>query len=176
MNQGHLIGQLGESLAHLYLLSKKHSIVSRNFVAHHGEIDIISLCSKIIHISEVKSSRMDISISELEEVSYETRINLKFVLRHKIRETIRTFLSGELSLEMLGWGIWVSHETSTESLDLVGRVSPAKINSINSTINYFLLMHPEYSEFSLQIDIIEVLLDPRKKVCIIRCTEQVIAG
>lgn len=176
MVQSHLIGQAGESLACLYLWSQKHHIVSRNFIAHGGEIDVISLYSGILHVSEVKSARMDIASSDLKSVSYETTIGLKFALLCNIRETIRDFLSDKLILSFFGWRIGVSYETSTDLVNLSSRVDTAKLQNIQRALKYFLLSHTEYADLPVQIDIIEVLLDSRKKLSIMRYTEQVVTG
>lgn len=48
-------GRKGEDAACLFLESKGHTIVARNYRAAHKEIDIVSVFADEIHIVEVKS-------------------------------------------------------------------------------------------------------------------------
>jgi len=176
MNQGHLIGHTGESLAALLLLHRKHHIVSRNFIARGGELDIISLRSGVLHVVEVKSAQMDISRSELESVSYETKISLHYLVLARIRETIYGFGVGTEAFSCLGWRISVSCETSTESINLIDRVDNWKLQNISRALRHFLSDKPKYRDLPTQIDVMEVVLDFHKKLAIIRVTEQVMSS
>ncbi len=48
------IGRVGEEMVCLWLTAKGHRVICRNFVAPHGEIDIISEYGKYIIFTEVK--------------------------------------------------------------------------------------------------------------------------
>ncbi|MBE6048669.1 MAG: YraN family protein [Clostridium sp.] len=49
------IGTYGEDIACKFLLKKNHKIITKNFRAKHGEVDIISQIDNIIVFTEVKS-------------------------------------------------------------------------------------------------------------------------
>jgi putative endonuclease len=55
-SRSQITGELGESLACRYLLSKNFKILERNFSCPFGEIDIIATQRNILYFFEVKSS------------------------------------------------------------------------------------------------------------------------
>lgn len=54
------IGETGEGLAVKYLVQKGFQILERNFTRPYGEIDIVALKDKVVHMIEVKSVSCDL--------------------------------------------------------------------------------------------------------------------
>ena len=50
-----LVGERGEQEACNFLLGEGHRILRRNWRSGHLELDIISVCGKVLHIVEVKT-------------------------------------------------------------------------------------------------------------------------
>ena len=50
-----LVGERGEQEACNFLLAEGHRILKRNWRSGHLELDIISVCGKVLHIVEVKT-------------------------------------------------------------------------------------------------------------------------
>ena len=48
-----LVGERGEQEACNFLLAEGHRILKRNWRSGHLELDIISVCGKVLHIVEV---------------------------------------------------------------------------------------------------------------------------
>ena len=69
------LGELGESIAERFILSKGFKILERNHTRRYGEIDIIAKKGNKIHFFEVKS------------VSYETKNNYSSLLGNVTHET-----------------------------------------------------------------------------------------
>lgn len=59
------IGNIGENIAVVYLISKKFNIIARNTYVRWGEIDIIAIKSRAIYFFEVKYSRTEIPAVEM---------------------------------------------------------------------------------------------------------------
>lgn len=55
MGNNKIIGDYGEGLACNYLIQNEYKILCRNYRTRFGEIDIIALKGKVLHIFEVKS-------------------------------------------------------------------------------------------------------------------------
>ena len=53
--ESHAIGRLGELLTSIILRLRLHRIVVRNFRARRGELDVVSLHRRTLHIVEVKT-------------------------------------------------------------------------------------------------------------------------
>ncbi len=68
------IGKAGETAACVYLRSKGHNVLARNMKIGRGEIDILTIKDKTIHIVEVKTSRADSPLAPEESL---TPIKLK---------------------------------------------------------------------------------------------------
>lgn len=172
MDKRHLIGKTGEDLAMAFLLGNKHKIVSRNFNALGGEIDLITMHKGDLHLVEVKSKKQDIT-SELQGgVSYETSILSFRALKYVIRETFTGNWSN-FPVSLFNWRIGVSYETSLGEISTISRISTAKQQKLERAYHYLLQRHPQYHELPSQFDAIEVVMDFRKKFAIIRLTEQI---
>lgn len=123
------IGDLGESIACKYLVSKGYSIIERNYRKPWAEIDIICRRGEQIHFVEVKT------------VSYETRVKLERAVTHETwrpEEQVHAFKLKQISKGVEVW-IMENNYSGDFQIDVIAiRVVPretyATVKFIENTI------------------------------------------
>ena len=70
-------GKTGENIACEHLQSIGHKIISRNFRADGGEIDVISLYENKLYFSEVKTRKLNSMVEIEESITYDKKNRLQ---------------------------------------------------------------------------------------------------
>ena len=78
-------GMQGEEIAARYLLSKKYTIIQRNYRCRYGEIDIIASKKNVLIFVEVKTRRNYAFGSPLEAVSLKKQRSISSVAQEYIQ-------------------------------------------------------------------------------------------
>ncbi len=79
------IGNIGEDYTAQYLKLKGYKILDRNYTIRGGEIDIIAVKSKVLHIVEVKSRKPDPLTSVASALTHTKIYHIIRTTQHYIR-------------------------------------------------------------------------------------------
>ena len=83
------IGELGETIAVIYLEKKGYKILERNFTTRIGEIDIIAFSHETLYFIEVKA----VTREKMEKYNWKPEQNFHQQKLHKMLKTVQYYLS-----------------------------------------------------------------------------------
>ena len=88
-------GYLGETIVIKYLENRGYKLVERNYRKPWGEIDLVFLKDKIIHIVEVKSVTCEIISKNVsyEKLSFNPEDNMHEEKRNRLKRVIETYIA-----------------------------------------------------------------------------------
>lgn len=88
-------GYLGETIVIKYLENRGYKLVERNYRKPWGEIDLVFLKDKIIHIVEVKSVTCEIISNNVsyEKLSFNPEDNMHEEKRNRLKRVIETYIA-----------------------------------------------------------------------------------
>ncbi|MBY0539541.1 YraN family protein [Patescibacteria group bacterium] len=118
------IGRIGEKVAEEYLVSKGHTILSRNYRKPYGEIDLVSRKDECVHFVEVKSVSWETGESAVSE-RHRPEEN---VHPQKIKRLLRTIESYILERNVVGdWqfdviAVYLDEKTKTAKVRFLENV------------------------------------------------------
>jgi len=98
------VGDLGESIASNFLISKGFSVLDRNYRKKWGEIDVVSQRGEILHFVEVKTVTREKWGSNSSENSFRPEENVHPGKIKRLSRTINSYLL-EKNLEDVDWQI-----------------------------------------------------------------------
>lgn len=84
-------GELGETLACMFLMKQGYKIVERNYTKKWGEIDIVAKKGNITHLIEVKSKSV-LNVSYETKGSYRPEDNMHPWKVKRLMRTIETYI------------------------------------------------------------------------------------
>jgi putative endonuclease len=76
------LGQRGEALAERFLVSRRYTIVARNYRCRLGEIDLVALDGPLLVFVEVRSRRGELAGTPLESVDVRKQTRVARVAQH----------------------------------------------------------------------------------------------
>ncbi len=123
------IGALGERIAAEYLSRRGYRIIAKNYRKPWAEIDLISIKDSIVHFVEVKS------------VSYETKVQLDYVLSRETwrpEELVHSFKLKQISKGIRSWlqenGYTGDFQIDVAAVRIVPRETYATVKLIENVI------------------------------------------
>lgn len=132
MSKLKVIGNFGEDVAEKYLKKRGWRILSRNFLAHGGEIDIIGYRFGVLVYFEVKTRSNEDFGKPRDSVDAEKTENIKIAAR----EFSRLYISGKKVPVYYGLGIEKRRRIYKQRIDVIEIYLNDKSTEINHIKNW----------------------------------------